>query len=155
MTANGVIQILLFFGIVLALTKPLGAYMARVFDGERTFLDPVLGPVERVIYRLSGVEPEVEQHWTTTRSRMLLFNLAGPRVALCDAAAAAFSAAEPAGLRPGLAGLAFNTAVSFTTNTNWQAYVGEIDDELLHADGGAHPPQLRLGGDRHRARRSR
>src|SRR6478672_8924545 len=77
MTANGVIQILLFFGIVLVLTKPLGIYMARVFERERTWLDPVLGPIERLIYRASGVKPEVEQHWTTYTIAMLLFNFMG------------------------------------------------------------------------------
>src|SRR5947199_6446653 len=77
MTANGILQILLFFGIVLALVKPLGIYMARVFERERTFLDPVLVPIERLIYRLSGVRPDVEQHWTTYTIAMLLFNLTG------------------------------------------------------------------------------
>src|SRR5262245_64554596 len=77
MTANGVIQILLFFGIVLALTKPLGTYMARVFARERTFLDPILIPIERLIYRVIGVRPDVEQQWTTYTIAMLLFNVFG------------------------------------------------------------------------------
>src|SRR5947199_4126284 len=77
MTANGILQILLFFGIVAALVKPLGLYMARVFERERTFLDPVLVPIERLIYRASGVRPDVEQHWTTYTVAMLLFNAAG------------------------------------------------------------------------------
>ena len=76
MTANGIFQILLFFGLVLACVKPLGIYMARVFERERTFLDPILVPVERLIYRLGGVHPEKEQHWTTYTAAMLLFNVA-------------------------------------------------------------------------------
>src|SRR6478672_6262533 len=77
MTTNGALQIVLFFGILAALIKPLGVYMARVFAGERTFLDPVLRPVERIIYRICGVNPEREQHWTTYTVAMLLFNFVG------------------------------------------------------------------------------
>src|SRR4051812_5235745 len=77
MTINGILQILLFFGLVTLLVKPLGVYMARVFNGERTFLDPVLRPVERVFYSLAGVDPHQEQHWTTYTIAMLLFNLVG------------------------------------------------------------------------------
>jgi K+-transporting ATPase ATPase A chain len=77
MTANGIFQILLLLGAVVACVKPLGSYMARVFQGERTFLDPLLVPVERLIYRVCGVRPEREQHWTTYTIAMLLFNVAG------------------------------------------------------------------------------
>ncbi len=133
MTANGVIQILLFFGIVFALTKPLGSYMARVFQRERTFLDPVLVPVERLIYRLSGVKPDVEQHWTTYTIAMLLFNVTGLVLLYAMQRAPAPSAVESARPRTrSRSTRSFNTAVSFTTNTNWQSYVPEIDDELLH-----------------------
>ena len=76
MTPNGLLQILLFFAVLLALIKPLGTYMARVFAGEWTFLDPVLRPVEGAIYRLCGVDAEAEQHWTTYTVAMLLFNFA-------------------------------------------------------------------------------
>ena len=76
MTANGIFQILLLFGLVLACVKPLGSYMARVFQGEPTFLDPVLVPVERAIYQICGVKPEREQHWTTYTIAMLLCNVA-------------------------------------------------------------------------------
>jgi K+-transporting ATPase ATPase A chain len=77
MTANGLLQIVLYFAVLVLLIKPLGLYMARVFNGERTFLDPILRPVERLISRLSGVDPGQEQHWTTYTAAMLIFNLTG------------------------------------------------------------------------------
>ena len=75
MTSNGILQIVVFTAIVTAAAVPLGLYMARIFAGERTFLSPVLGPVERVFYRMSGVNPDNEQHWLTYAVAMLLFNL--------------------------------------------------------------------------------
>src|SRR5437763_5449215 len=75
MTANGWLQILLFFAIILALTKPLGVFMTRVFNGERTFLHPVLRPVERLIYRLTGVNEEHEMRWTEYAAAMLMFSV--------------------------------------------------------------------------------
>jgi len=125
MTANGVIQILLFFGIVLVLTKPLGIYMARVFERERTWLDPVLGPIERLIYRASGVEPEVEQHWTTYTIAMLLFNFMGLVVLYAMQRFQNLLPLNPQALGPISEDSSFNTAVSFTSNTNWQSYVPE------------------------------
>jgi potassium-transporting ATPase potassium-binding subunit len=125
MTANGVIQILLFFGIVFALTKPLGSYMARVFQRERTFLDPVLVPVERLIYRVSGVKPNVEQHWTTYTIAMLLFNVTGLVVLYTMQRLQHLLPLNPQGLGPISEDSSFNTAVSFTSNTNWQSYVPE------------------------------
>src|SRR6516225_31609 len=77
MTANGLIQIAIYFAIILALTKPLGGYMTRVFAGERVFLTPVLRPVERLIYRLAGVDPGADQHWVVYAAAMLIFNFAG------------------------------------------------------------------------------
>ena len=77
MNIPGIVQIVLFLAVLLALTKPLGIYMARVFAGERTWLSPVLGPVERVIYRACGVDPAAEQRWTAYAVGMLLFNVAG------------------------------------------------------------------------------
>jgi potassium-transporting ATPase potassium-binding subunit len=125
MTANGVIQILLFCGIVLALTKPLGSYMARVFQRERTFLDPVLVPIERLIYRLSGVKPDVEQHWTTYTIAMLLFNVTGLVVLYAMQRLQHLLPLNPQGLGPISEDSSFNTAVSFTSNTNWQSYTPE------------------------------
>jgi K+-transporting ATPase ATPase A chain len=125
MTVNGVIQILLFFGIVLALTKPLGTYMARVFNRERTFLDPVLGPIERSIYRVSGVKPNVEQHWTTYTIAMLLFNFVGLLVLYGMQRFQHLLPLNPQALGPISEDSSFNTAVSFTSNTNWQSYTPE------------------------------
>ncbi|HVZ42034.1 MAG TPA: potassium-transporting ATPase subunit KdpA [Candidatus Kapabacteria bacterium] len=125
MTFNGILQILLFFGLVLLLVKPLGAFMARVFNGERTFLHPVLGPVERFIYRISGVDPNQEQHWTTYTIGMLLFSLVGLLLLYGLQRLQGVLPLNPQGLGAVAPDLAFNTAVSFTTNTNWQAYSGE------------------------------
>jgi K+-transporting ATPase ATPase A chain len=125
MTANGIVQILLFFGVVLALVKPLGLYVSRVLDGERTVLDPILRPVERAIYRLSGVDPDAEQHWTTYTAAMLLFNAAGLILLYGLQRLQHVLPLNPQGLGPVAPDLAWNTAVSFTTNTNWQAYGGE------------------------------
>src|SRR5690349_4221392 len=125
MTANGVIQSLLFFGIVLVITKPLGIYMARVFERERTWLDPVLGPMERLIYRASGVEPEVVQHWTTYTIVMLLFNFMGLVLLYAMQRFPNLLPLNPQALGPISEDSSFNTAVSFTSNTNWQSYVPE------------------------------
>jgi K+-transporting ATPase ATPase A chain len=125
MTANGVFQIALYFGLVVLLVKPLGLYMAHVFNGQRTFLDPVLRPVERVIYRLGGVDPRQEQHWTTYTAAMLLFNLAGLVLLYALQRLQHVLPFNPQGFDPVGPDLAFNTAVSFTSNTNWQAYSGE------------------------------
>ncbi|MGK9164822.1 potassium-transporting ATPase subunit KdpA [Inquilinus limosus] len=125
MTLNGWIQIALFCAIVILITRPLGGYMARVFAGERTFLSPILRPVERVFYAAAGVREEREQHWTGYAFGMLIFSLASV-VALYALqrlqAVLPFNPQGMAGVEPGLA---FNTAVSFTTNTNWQSYGGE------------------------------
>jgi potassium-transporting ATPase potassium-binding subunit len=125
MTANGILQILLFFAIVLALAKPLGLYMARVFQREPTFLDPLLGPIERLMYRVSGVKPDVEQHWTTYTIAMLLFNVVGLIVLYAMQRLQHLLPLNPQGLGPISADSSFNTAVSFTSNTNWQSYVPE------------------------------
>src|SRR5262245_21737367 len=77
MTANGIIQILLYLALLLALVKPLGGFMARVFNGEKTLADGLCKPIERLIYRICGINPAAEQHWTTYTICMLLFNLAG------------------------------------------------------------------------------
>jgi potassium-transporting ATPase potassium-binding subunit len=125
MTANGLLQIILYFAVLLALIKPLGLYMARVFNGERTFLDPVLRPVERLIYRLSGVDPGQEQHWTTYTAAMLMFNLAGVVLLYALQRLQHVLPLNPQDFAPPSPDSAFNTAVSFTSNTNWQSYAGE------------------------------
>ncbi|MGS1096934.1 potassium-transporting ATPase subunit KdpA (plasmid) [Aquamicrobium terrae] len=125
MTFNGWIQIALFCAIVVALARPLGGYIARVMEGERTLLAPLLGPVERLLYAGAGVNQRREQHWLAYTVAMLAFNAAG-FVFL-------FALQRVQGLLPGnpmqmgavAPDSAFNTAVSFVTNTNWQGYGGE------------------------------
>ena len=126
MTSNGWFQILVFLGLILLVTKPMGVFMARVFSRERTFMDPVLRPVERLIYRLTGVDEDHEMRWTEYAIAMLLFSVVSmlllyliERVQLH----LPFNPQKLAGVMP--EHLAWNTAASFTTNTNWQAYSGE------------------------------
>jgi K+-transporting ATPase ATPase A chain len=125
MTANGWLQIAVFLGLVLAVTKPLGIFMARVFEGERTFLDPVLRPIERLIYRVTRVDEGTEMRWTEYAIAMLLFSGVTMVVLYVMQRAQAILPLNPqkfAGVEPALA---FNTSASFTTNTNWQNYAGE------------------------------
>src|SRR6202045_1220984 len=125
MTAIGWIQILLYCVIILALVKPLGWYMTRVFNGERTFRSPVLQPVEIVLYRISGVDERREQHWLTYTVAMLLFHVGGVLIIYGLMRLQAFLPFNPAGQAAVSEDLSFNTAVSFITNTNWQNYGGE------------------------------
>ena len=125
MTLNGWLQIALYVGVLLLCVKPLGLYMARVFNGERTFLDPVLRPVERLIYAVSGVDPRREQHWTTYTAAMLLFSLASFVLLYALQRLQHVLPLNPQGFDPPSPDSAFNTAVSFTSNTNWQSYSGE------------------------------
>ncbi len=125
MTAIGWIQIILYCAIVVALVKPLGWYMTRVFNGERTFLSPILRPVEAGIYWIGGVDERREQHWLTYTVAMLLFHVGGFLIiyALMRLQAALpFNPAEQSAVAEDLS---FNTAISFITNTNWQNYGGE------------------------------
>ncbi len=131
MTFDGWIQIALFCVVVTLLVKPLGGYMTRVFSGERTFLSPVLGPVERGFYRLSGVDERTEQSWLTYAVAMLLFNLAGFLLLYALMRFQALLPFNPAGQSAVEESLAFNTAMSFTTNTNWQSYVPETTMSYL------------------------
>ena len=125
MTVIGWIQILLFCAVVVALVRPLGWYMTRVFGGERTFLSPVLRPVEIGLYRLGGVDEKREQHWLTYAVAMLLFNVAGFVALYTLMRLQAGLPFNPQGMSAVPEDLAFNTAVSFVTNTNWQNYGGE------------------------------
>ncbi|RWN98668.1 potassium-transporting ATPase subunit KdpA [Mesorhizobium sp.] len=125
MTFNGWMQILVYCGIVVLLVKPLGGYMYRVFSGDRTFLSPILGPVERSLYRISGTSEREEQHWTTYAAALLFFNLAGFLVLYALQRLQGSLPYNPAGMSAVEPGLAFNTAASFMTNTNWQNYGGE------------------------------
>jgi K+-transporting ATPase ATPase A chain len=125
MTLIGWIQILLYCAIVVALTKPLGGYMTRVFNGERTFLSPLLRPVEGGVYWVGGVDEKREQHWLTYTVAMLLFHVGGFLIIyllMRLQAMLPFNPAEQSAVAPDLS---FNTAISFITNTNWQNYGGE------------------------------
>ncbi|KPH79823.1 potassium-transporting ATPase subunit KdpA [Bosea vaviloviae] len=125
MTLNGWIQILAFCGIVVLLVKPLGGFMTRVFKGERTLLSPVMGPVERALYRLAGTSEREDQHWTTYAAGMLFFNLAGFLVLYLLMRLQDVLPLNPQGMAAVGPELAFNTSASFVTNTNWQNYGGE------------------------------
>jgi K+-transporting ATPase ATPase A chain len=125
MTLNGWLQIAIYCALILVFVKPFGAFMARVFEGERTFLHPVLGPVERSFYRLAGIDPAREQHWTTYAVAMLVFNLLGFLALYGLQRLQHVLPLNPAGMSAVSADSSFNTAVSFMTNTNWQGYGGE------------------------------
>jgi K+-transporting ATPase ATPase A chain len=125
MTFPGWLQIIVFFLALLALTKPLGSYMARVFNGERTILSPALMPVERGIYRIAGVNANEDQRWWVYAIALLLFNLGGVLLLYVLQRIQGFLPFNPQGFSGLAPDLAFNTAVSFLTNTNWQSYGGE------------------------------
>ncbi|MBL9033595.1 MAG: potassium-transporting ATPase subunit KdpA [Rhodospirillaceae bacterium] len=125
MTWNGWLQIALFCVIVVALVKPLGFYMTRVFNGERTWASPVLRPVERGLYALSGVREAEDQHWLAYAFAMLMFNVAGFLLLYAILRLQAYLPLNPQSFGNVPVDLAFNTAISFTTNTNWQNYGGE------------------------------
>jgi K+-transporting ATPase ATPase A chain len=125
MTAIGWIQIILYCVIIAALAKPLGWYMTRVFNGERTFLSPILRPVEAGIYWIGGVDDRREQHWLTYTVAMLLFHVGGVLIIYGLMRLQAVLPFNPAEQSAVAEDLSFNTAISFITNTNWQNYGGE------------------------------
>ncbi len=131
MTANGWIQIALFLGLVFLLTKPLGVFMARVFTGEKTFMDPVLRPMERMLYRLTGVNEHSEMRWTEYGIAMLCFSAVSMLLLYLLERVQQFLPWNPQHLGAVPSDLAFNTAASFTTNTNWQAYTPETTMSYL------------------------
>ncbi len=125
MTAIGWLQAIVFFLIVLALTKPLGLYMARVFQGERTWLSPVFAPVEKAVYRICGVREDEEMTWYAYALSMLAFSLIGLAYLYVLLRTQKWLPFNPQHIDNMTPDLAWNTAVSFTTNTNWQFYSGE------------------------------
>src|ERR1043166_9478724 len=140
MTLNGWLQIFFFIAVVLALTKPLGLFMARVFNGERTFLHPLLRPVERLIYKLTGVDEGREMRWTEYAAAMLLFSVVSMLLLYLIQRLQGWLPLNPQHLpgvdtagsaTSGYVASAFNTAASFTTNTNWQSYVPEMTMSYL------------------------
>ena len=122
---NAIVQVGLFFILVTLVSVPLGLYMARVFNDERTFMDPVLRPLERLIYRVCGIHPATEMMWWEYAIAMLLFSAVGMILLYSFERLQAFLPFNPQGMAGVAPDLAFNTAASFTTNTNWQAYGGE------------------------------
>src|SRR5579863_5544203 len=131
MTAIGLLQILVFFAIIVAITKPTGAYMYRVFEGQRTWLHPVLGPIERLIYRISGIREDEEQSWVHYSASLISLSIFSFLFVYLMQRLQGFlpinpmhfsTAKAPAGATAMTPDLAFNTAVSFMTNTNWQSY---------------------------------
>jgi K+-transporting ATPase ATPase A chain len=125
MTANGWFQIGFFLLVIFLITKPLGVFLARVFSGDKTFLDPVLRPIEKFVYRLTGIDEKHEMRWTEYAVAMLLFSAVSMALLYLMERVQKFLPLNPqkfVNLEPGLA---FGTAASFTTNTNWQAYSGE------------------------------
>ena len=131
MTANGWFQIAFFFALVLICAKPLGIYMARVFERERTFADRIFRPIERLIYRLTGIDETHEMRWTEYSIVMLLFSLVSLLATYAIERVQHLLPLNPQHL-PGVApDLALNTAASFTTNTNWQSYVPETTMSYL------------------------
>ena len=125
MTANGWFQILLVLGVILAVTKPLGIFMTRVFNREKTFLDPVLRPIEKLVYRLTGVHEQHEMRWTEYTVAMLLFSGVSMALLYLIQRTQQWLPLNPQKMVNVPPALAFNTAASFTTNTNWQNYSGE------------------------------
>ncbi len=127
MTSNGILQIALFFALILVCVKPLGAFMTNVFEGKRTFLHPVLRWLEVLTYKVAGVQEDVEQRWTQYTASLLAFSIFGFLLVYLLQRAQAYLPFNPQNFgTPNVSpDLAFNTATSFLTNTNWQAYSGE------------------------------
>jgi len=131
MTVIGWLQIILFCAILVALVKPLGGYMTRVFNGERTFLSPILRPVEAGVYWIGGVDEKREQHWLTYTVAMLFFHVGGFLILYALMRFQAVLPFNPAEQSAVAEDLSFNTAISFITNTNWQSYGGETTVSYL------------------------
>src|SRR6266540_4616910 len=131
MTLNEYLQIVLYMVVLIGLAKPLGWYMARVYEGQSIGLDRVLGPIERLIYRLCGTREDQEMDWKTYAIAMLLFNLLGFLVVYILQRAQALLPLNPQGLGAVTPDSSFNTAASFATNTNWQGYGGEVTMSYL------------------------
>jgi K+-transporting ATPase ATPase A chain len=125
MTSSGLFQIGLYLVVLVAFVKPLGAYMAHVYEGRAVLLDRVLNPVERFLYRLFGIRPEQEMDWKTYAFALLLFSAAGLIVLYGLERLQGILPLNPQGVGPVGTDLSWNTAISFTTNTNWQNYAGE------------------------------
>jgi potassium-transporting ATPase potassium-binding subunit len=124
-TVNSVVQVLAYLVLLLLITKPMGLYMLNVFSGKYIWLTPVFAPVERLFYRLCGINAEKEQKWSEYTIAMLLFSAAGMLLLYIEQRTQQWLPLNPQGFGAVEPQLAFNTAASFTSNTNWQAYTGE------------------------------
>ena len=131
MNLYSLIQLILYVVVLLLSAKPLGSFMAKVYQGERTLLDPVLRPVERLIYRAAGVKAEEEMGWKTYAIAMMVFNVLGLLVVYALQRLQGFLPFNPQGLGAVTPDSAWNTAISFATNTNWQGYGGEVTMSYL------------------------
>jgi len=131
MTIEGWVQIALFSVIIVLITRPLGGYMTRVFNGERMLLSPLLRPVERAVYWCCGVDEQEEQHWLTYAVALLFFSIVGFASLYALQRLQWYLPFNPQGQTGVAPDLAFNTSVSFITNTNWQAYSGETTMSYL------------------------
>jgi K+-transporting ATPase ATPase A chain len=131
MTSNGWLQIGVFFALVLLIAKPIGLYMARVYERQKTLLDPILGPIERLLYRMTGVDPDAEMRWTEYGAAMLIFSCATLLFTYAVERLQGYLPFNPQHFAAVEPYLAWNTAASFTTNTNWQAYVPETTMSYL------------------------
>jgi potassium-transporting ATPase potassium-binding subunit len=131
MTLNGIGQIVFYLGVLVLAARPLGKFMGRVFNRERTFLDPVIGPVEAAIYRFARIKPDEEMDWKQNAAAMLFLNIVGLLVVYALQRCQQMLPLNPQGMGPVAPDSAFNTAVSFASNTNWQGYGGETTMSYL------------------------
>ncbi len=158
MTYNGILQILSYLLILTLLTKPMGVFLLRVFDGGKNVLEPVIGPIERLVYRIAGVDPEKEMNWKQYGVAMIAFSLVSSLALYAIQRFQSFLPLNPRSFSGPSSDSSFNTAVSFVTNTNWQGYSGEATMSYLYANGGARGAKLcvcrgRIGaGDRFHTR---
>ncbi len=131
MNIYSLIQIVLFMVVLLALAKPLGSYMAKVYQGERTFLNRIVEPIERFIYRISGIDPKIEMDWKVYAIAMLTFNVLGLLFVYALQRLQGILPLNPQGLGAVSADSSWNTSISFASNTNWQGYGGEVTMSYL------------------------
>ena len=153
MTANGWLQFVVFFAVLLLLMRPLGLYIARVLEGEKTFLDPVLRPIERLLYRACGIQADQEMSWQQYSVAMLIFSFVSLLLTYIIERAQGLLPWNPQHLAGVAPATAFNTAASFTTNTNWQVYTPETTMSYFTQMAGSGVSQLSERGHRHRRRR--
>ncbi len=153
MTANGWLQFVVFFAVLLLLMRPLGLYIARVLEGQKTFLDPVLRPIERLIYRACGIQAEQEMSWQQYSVAMLIFSFVSLLLTYLIERAQAFLPWNPQHLAGVAPALAFNTAVFVHHQYQLAGLHARNHHELFHPDGRSGVPQFSKRSHRHRGRR--